>query len=93
MKPKNFILSFFALVSVFSLSGCAPLVSGAMNASLSDEDVVVKTADYFGAQQKSIKVSNIEKGALTTNYKVNYKNTLYNCSIYYGSVTCKKPGV
>ncbi|MDY0215310.1 MAG: hypothetical protein RBS24_07370 [Bacilli bacterium] len=89
MKKQLFVLAFIAL-NVLVLTGCAPMISGAMNASLNDKDVVTKTASYFGVQGNDINVTNISKGALETTYKVTYKNTLYDCSIYYGSVNCKK---
>lgn len=77
---------------VFFISGCAPLISASMNAGVTDEVVVTKTADYFGVTQDEIEVSRIEKGTLATAYKTMYKGNLYNCSIYYGDVTCKVPG-
>lgn len=89
MKKRLFALFIMAL-GVLMITGCAPMISGAMNASLNEKEVVTKTANYFGSQENDINVTNISKGALETTYKVTYKNSLYNCSIYYGAVNCKK---
>lgn len=74
------------------MSGCAPMVSGAMNATMSEEAAVAKTATYFGAEPKEIVITQFEKGPLSTSWSARYKGTFYNCSIYYGSVSCTKPG-
>jgi hypothetical protein len=99
-KFKEFLMSFrniktLAIASSIGvlLSGCAPIISGAMNITVTDQTVLDKTAAYFGVQSSEIKVSEINKSALDTSYKVVYKKTLYNCYIYYGAVTCKQPGV
>lgn len=90
---KQWVISALMAFGVLSLAGCAPILSGAMNASLSEKEVATKTADYFGTQEKNINITNIDKGALQTSYKATYKKTLYNCTIYYGAVTCKQPGM
>lgn len=73
-------------------SGCAPIVSGVMNAKVTDEDVRQKTATYFGVRPSQMEISHIKNETLATSYQVRLKGSFYNCSIYYGAVTCKKPG-
>lgn len=89
--------SLFKLLAVCSLgfiaSGCAPMIAGGMNASLTDSAVADKTAAYFGTSPNKVAVTAISKGALTTAYQTTYLGKLYNCTIYYGEVTCKQPGV
>lgn len=92
MKKQLFIVIPMAL-GVLIFTGCAPMISGAMNASLNEKDVSTKTAAYFGTQEQKINITNLNKGALQTSYKATYKKTLYNCTIYYGEVSCKQPGV
>ncbi|EDY9127160.1 hypothetical protein GQB61_004301 [Salmonella enterica] len=75
-----------------SLSACAPVISGSMNAFTTETDVIQKTAKYFGVAESKIKVSDIDKGALSTEYKVNYNGIKYVCRIYYGDVDCEKRG-
>lgn len=89
----NFIEKL-AIVCTFGViaSGCAPMISGAMNLTVTDETVIEKTVSYFGTNSGEVKISDINKNALDTSYKAVYKKTLYNCNIYYGSVTCKQPG-
>ncbi len=77
---------------LFLISGCSPLISASMNASVTDETVVTKTADYFGVTEEEIEVTRINKNALNTKYRTKYKNNLYNCYIQLGSVVCKIPG-
>jgi hypothetical protein len=74
------------------MTGCAPMVSGAMNATMSEQGAAAKTAAYFGADQKDIVVSKFEKGALTSTWSTRYKGVFYNCMVYYGEVSCKQPG-
>lgn len=80
------------LVCVAVLSACAPMVSGAMNLTTSSDDVRQKTAKYFGVQVSDLDISNIEKKALSTDYQVRHNGKFYNCTIYYGDVSCKQPG-
>lgn len=87
-------ISGLAIIStlLLSTSGCAPIISGAMNMNVTDEAVNEKTAKYFGVERKGIVVSQIEKGMLETTYKTMHGGKLYNCQIYYGEVDCKQPG-
>lgn len=85
-------IALAAAASGLLLAGCAPMISGVMNATTTDADVATKTAAYFGAKPEQIKITNINKQALATDYQTTYKGVLYNCTIYYGAVTCKKPG-
>lgn len=75
-----------------STSGCAPIISGAMNLNVTDDEVIEKTAKYFGASRKEISISQIEKGTLATTYQTRHGGKLYNCRVYYGEVDCKQPG-
>jgi hypothetical protein len=68
------------------------MVSGAMNVNVTPDVVAEKTTKYFGASRGAVRISNIEKGALSTAYQARYGGNLYNCTIYYGEVTCKQPG-
>jgi hypothetical protein len=68
------------------------MISGAMNLTTSQDDVRQKTAKYFGVQVTELEISNIEKQALSTDYQVRHKGKFYNCTIYYGEVSCKQPG-
>ncbi|MDP1696215.1 MAG: hypothetical protein Q8L45_00265 [Xanthomonadaceae bacterium] len=49
-------------------------------------------AKYFGVERKEITVTDFNKGALATGYRVLYQGRQYNCRIYYGEVDCKQPG-
>jgi ABC-type glycerol-3-phosphate transport system substrate-binding protein len=88
----NRIKTSAAGIAVLSLTACAPMISGVMNAATTDQDVIEKTAKYFNAPGQDIKITGIEKKALSTDYKVNYRGKNYNCFVYYGDVTCKQPG-
>ncbi|HCL0868408.1 TPA: hypothetical protein N1Y87_004228 [Salmonella enterica subsp. enterica serovar Infantis] len=74
----------------FSLSACAPVISGSMNAFTTEKDVIQKTVKYFGTTGDKIKIMNIDKGTLSTDYKVTYNKNIYRCTIYYGEVDCTK---
>lgn len=76
----------------FLLSGCAPMISGAMNATVDEGVVIEKTAKYFGLKREDVKIANVEKGALSTTYQTRVSKVLYNCTIYYGEVNCSQPG-
>ena len=89
---KTSALVFLATMALTFITGCAPMISGAMNMSTDNTAVYDKTIKYFGAARKDIVISEIEKGMLSTDYKVKYAGKLYNCSIYYGEVDCKQPG-
>jgi len=90
LKPLSILTA--AMASAILSTGCAPMISGAMNLAVTDEVVVEKTAKYFGASNNEVLVSGIEKGALATTYNTKYRGKFYNCSVYYGDVTCKQPG-
>lgn len=77
---------------LLSTSGCAPIISGTMNMSVTEDVVWDKTSKYFGTNRKNLTITQIEKHALATSYQTKYKGKLYNCSIYYGEVQCKEPG-
>ena len=92
MKKRSVIL--FATIAglVNLLSGCAPIISGAMNASVDENAVFEKTAKYFGVPREEITISSIEKKTLSTDYQAKHTGVLYNCTIYYGDVTCTQVG-
>lgn len=73
-------------------SACAAMISGAMNASVTDDEVMAKTAQYFSVNPDKLQVTNIAKGLLATEYKATVNGEVYNCQIYYGAVGCEKPG-
>lgn len=79
------------IAASLSLSGCAA-VAGVMNGASNEEAVATKTAAYFNTDRAHIKVTDIGGWLHETTYKAAYKNTIYNCSIVYGSVICTKPG-
>jgi len=88
----NRIKIVIGVIAILSLTACAPMISGAMNAGVTEQDVVDKTIKYFGATRQEVMITDIEKKALSTDYKVRYKGKNYNCWVYYGDVTCKQPG-
>lgn len=95
MLYGRLILRFqFALLAAASglLVGCAPLVSGVMNATTTEADVLSKTAAYFQTEPAHVTISNVDKQALATLYRAKYKGVSYGCKIYYGEVSCRKPG-
>lgn len=92
MNLSQRLISLTAITATLSLSGCAAVLSGAMNSATTDESVAAKTGAYFGADRAQIKITDINKQLLATSYKANYKGTIYNCEIRYGSVSCSKPG-
>ncbi len=90
---KTFKLAGLSIVALSTLlAGCSPIISGAMNATVEEKDIVQKTADYFSTDPKELKITNIDKKALFTIYKTTYKGVLYNCKLHYDVVECKKPG-
>ena len=92
-SSKKLSIKVIALaVYSVSITGCAPMISGAMNMAVTPNTVQEKTVKYFGAAPSDIQISNIEKNTLATTYQVKYAGKFYNCSIYYGEVTCKQPG-
>lgn len=92
MKFATIIVSSTIAVCATLISGCGPVFSGLMNASLDENAVFENTAKYFGVTRNELVISGIEKKALTTTYQTKYAGVLYNCSIYYGAVTCTQPG-
>lgn len=72
--------------------GCAPMISGSMNMSVTEGEVKEKTADYFGVSQSKVVISDYQKGLLGVTYKTSVNGKLYNCALYYGAVDCKVPG-
>jgi hypothetical protein len=81
----------FAILAM-GVAGCAPIISGAQNAGTSEELVRSETASYFGVGERSVTVSNYEKGLLATTYQARVRGVLYNCRYYYASVDCNRPG-
>jgi len=89
MSKSRSILLICILPSLAFLAGCAPIISGVMNATTGEKDIVEKTAQHFGVAQSEVIITKIEKGALATTYVAKYAAKTYNCSIYYGDVSCK----
>jgi hypothetical protein len=86
------VSKIFALGLAVMAAGCAPMISGTMNASVTPEEVATKTADYFGVAASSLTITDYEKHTLATTYKTRVDGQLYNCRIYYGEVECRRPG-
>lgn len=88
--------TFARLALIFAASalmtGCAPIVSGVMNATADENSAAEKIASYFGARRDSVVITSTDKGLLATSYQVKHAGKFYNCSIYYGQVECKQPG-
>lgn len=85
-NQKSYLIGI--VFSTAMLTGCAPMISGAMNAALSEESILEKTASYFGAAPGKVTVWDTKSDLLTTSYKARYASKAYNCSIYYGEVKC-----
>jgi hypothetical protein len=93
MNKKSLVQLAALLAGAAFISGCAPMVSGAMNLQVDEASLVDKSASYFGTTREKIKITSLEKGALSTSYQVKYSGNLYHCAIYYGSVKCDQPGI
>ena len=87
---KKIIFIFLTLSAL--VSGCAPLISGAMNATLDENTIYEKTANYFNVDRKTIEIFSIKNDVLSTTYRTRYAGRIFNCSIYYGAVDCNQPG-
>ncbi len=89
-------VGFYRVTAIFLacgvLGGCAPMISGAMNASVDEQQALTDTAYYFGVSESAIQIENFEKHTLASTYRAYIDDTMYNCRIYYGEVECKKPG-
>jgi hypothetical protein len=93
MKIKNILRNITIIyINICFTAGCAPMLSGVMNSSVTNETIMAKTTDYFGVSRKEIIITKIKKSALSTSYKTKYNGKNYNCTIYYGAVSCKEPG-
>ena len=82
--------SVLLVVAASTMSACAPMISGAMNASVSEDSLKTKTADYLGVPAEGVTITSMDKGALSTTYKAQYGDNRYGCSIYYGQIDCKQ---
>jgi len=90
---KNTIARFaFILAASTFMAGCAPMISGVMNATTDENSAAEKIASYFGARRENVVITSTDKGLLATTYQVKHAGKIYNCSIYYGQVECKQPG-
>ena len=89
---KNIVKFAAIAVIVVSVTGCAGVLSSVTNSGMDEKTAQTKTAEYFGASDSQIKISNFSKGLIDTTYRAYYKGALYNCYIQYGIVECKKPG-
>ncbi len=61
-----------------------------MNATVTEDTLKAKTADYLGVPADGLAIQSIDKSALSTSYKAQYGNMRYGCTIYYGQVDCKQ---
>jgi hypothetical protein len=89
---KNIVKIAALTVIAVSVSGCAGVLSSVTNANMDEKTAQAKTAEYFGAPEGQVKISNFSKNLIDTTYRAYYKGTMYNCNIQYGGVECKKPG-
>lgn len=87
---KFFAKSTLLVITASTLSACAPMISGAMNASVNEESLKAKTAEYLGVPAEALTISSMDKGPLATNYRAQYRDMRYGCTIYYGNVDCKQ---
>lgn len=87
---KFFAKSVILVAVAASMSACAPLISGAMNATVTEDSLKAKTAEYLGVPAETLAIQSIDKSALSTSYKAQYGNMRYGCTIYYGQVDCKQ---
>ncbi|WP_247391839.1 peptidoglycan-binding domain-containing protein [Ralstonia pseudosolanacearum] len=87
---KSFAKGVLSLVAASAMSACAPMISGAMNAAVTEDSLKAKTADYLGVPAESVVISSMDKGALSTTYKAQYGDNRYGCTIYYGQLDCKQ---
>lgn len=88
MKLK---IALLAAVCV-GVQGCAAIASGSMNAGSTDDTVKAKATAFFQAKPGQVKVTNIDKGLLSTTFNAEYQRKKYNCRVYYGDVTCDGVG-
>lgn len=91
-RSISIIKATIVVVLLSTQTACAAMVSGAMNASVTEDEVRTKTAQYFSVAPDKVLVTNIAKGLLATEYKAMVADEIYNCQMYYGAVSCKKPG-
>jgi hypothetical protein len=57
INKQKYRWSFNPSGLLLSASGCAPIISGAMNMNVTNEVVIEKTAKYFGTSREGIVVS------------------------------------
>lgn len=89
MRIKT-ITAVLAMASAIFMTGCAPLISGAMNATTTDESIKEKTAKYFATTTDKVKISHINKSLLDTSYRAQVGKNIHVCNIYFGDVNCPK---
>ncbi|MCY1165272.1 putative peptidoglycan binding domain protein [compost metagenome] len=92
MNKKNFVQIASLLAASTFITGCAPMISGVMNSTVDENSLLEKTAKYFGTPRENLTVSSIEKAALSTSYQAKNAGKIYNCTIYYGEVSCNQTG-
>ncbi len=93
MNKKSLVQLATLIAGTVFITGCAPMLSGAMNLQVDEASLLDKSASYFDTTREKIKVTSVEKGALSTSYQVKYSGKLYHCSVYYGAVQCDQPGI
>lgn len=82
--------SVLLVVAASAMSACGPIISGAMNASVNEDSLKAKTAEYLGVPSENVVISSMDKGAVSTTYKAQYGDKRYACSTYYGQLDCKQ---
>ena len=66
---KNIVKIAAIAVIVVSVSGCAGVLSSVTNASMDEKTAQAKTAEYFGAPEGQVKISNFSKNLIDTTYR------------------------
>ena len=86
---KHIAYTAALVIGAILQTGCAPLLSATMNATLNEKSIQEKTASHFGVKYEKVSISDVKNDVLSTTYKAIYENKLNNCSIYYGEVKCE----
>ena len=61
---KNIVKITAIAVIVVCVSGCAGVLSSVTNASMDEKTAQTKTAEYFGAPEGQVKISNFSKNLI-----------------------------
>jgi murein L,D-transpeptidase YcbB/YkuD len=92
MNKAKLLTSALALMFSAMTTGCAPMISGVMNAALDENAIYEKTAAYFNVPRSRLTITDIKNDVLASSYKATVVGKAYKCSIYYGEVKCSNLG-